>query len=249
MPTILANKRNNIEHFAAPSSAPVMSQPIILDFSAYRKKIAPRRLGLMLALLLLPALIVSALSATFLMGQLLGMKRYNAAPPQVSLALEPLPSEQLSPSRDAPAAAPSRQVDLVPILETLPLYASHKSRAKPVALPASGGMEVEVAPPTRQSRENSMFNEADDAFESGDTEQAVRLYTRVLESNPNDAEARANLVALWLSVASREDHAGRTGEALAAYDNALHNWRGSRETEEAIWVRMRFWEGKMATRH
>lgn len=243
MPTILAAKKNNIEHFAVPTSAPVMAQPIMLDFSATRKKTG---MGLGLVLFLLPALIASMLSAVFLMGQLMGMKRYTAAEPQVSLAMEPLPSQDLAADRDAPANTPEKQLNLVPILETLPLYASEKPRAKAVSLPnaARASVSLEVDPAGDLSHENNLLGEADTAVETGDTEQAIRLYTRLLERNSGDSEVRANLVALWLSAASREDNAGNTGEALAAYDNALRNWRGSRQTEEAIRARMHFLEGK-----
>ena len=103
-------------------------------------------------------------------------------------------------------------------------------------------MEVEAS--RNVAQENGLLAEADAAVDRGDHPRAIALYARVLRRNPDDTEVRRNLVALWLGEAAREDKAGNTGTALAAYANALRNWRGNAQMGEAIRARMDFLEAE-----
>ena len=75
------------------------------------------------------------------------------------------------------------------------------------------GESAPVQPPPTQSPE-TLFREADAAYEGGDFEQAVRLYEKLLKLQPDSIGARANLGAALA-------HAGRYDDAVFQYKEAL----------------------------
>src|ERR1035437_7847706 len=75
------------------------------------------------------------------------------------------------------------------------------------------GESSRVQPPPTQSAE-TLFKEADAAYEGGDFEQAIRLYEKFLKLQPDSIGVRANLGAALA-------HAGRYDDAVFQYKEAL----------------------------
>jgi tetratricopeptide (TPR) repeat protein len=137
------------------------------------------------------------------------------APTQENPALiAPLPQKAIS-GRDFSANPPPQTVDIIPLLEKLPVGGAVRPRN------ASFSIDVDEAVPQR-----NLAREAEEAALAGQTDVALRLYSQMLRAAPDDAVAQHNMAALLLEKAAYYDEQGRTGEALHAYQRSL-NYLGS----------------------
>jgi hypothetical protein len=144
--------------------------------------------------------------------------------------LTPLPSKALILGRDFQQTKATKKVDLVPILERLPI------NSRPVK--SNGYVEVENAPLLTQSA--NLQQQADNAVAAGNPEKAIQLYLKAVRINPKNEGLRSNCVALLLEQARSFDENNETDKALASYKKALSLWQGDAQTARSIKARIEF---------
>jgi tetratricopeptide (TPR) repeat protein len=147
-----------------------------------------------------------------------------AAAPLAGTALPPLPKEALGRN--------IKTVDIVPLLEKLPVNSAPARGAGP-----NNPIVVEDS---LNPNASDLQAEADVALESGDHRQAADLYTRAIAFDSRDAISRQNLVSLLLDVARRHDAAREWDAAFESYEKALRVWRGDKTIANSIRRRMQY---------
>jgi tetratricopeptide (TPR) repeat protein len=242
--------------------------PIIIDFSKTNKA-SPAYKNLLIAFCVLASFFIASLLALFVLAQQLNNLWHEAIPrattpiisaPTLSApipsahepaaafpatALIPLPSKALILGKDFQQTKnipknKAKNIDLVPILERLPLYEIQK--------PRDTRNTAHIAVETAHSVVNStaLQEQADNAVRNGDVQTAIALYTKAIRLTPDDTTLRSNVVALLLDQARSYDEAEQTAAAINAYKKALSFWTGRPDTAATIRARIRYLETKLS---
>lgn len=154
-------------------------------------------------------------------------KQPPAIPQQASLP-------ELSPKPVGPTEAGTMEA-LLPILRELPVGAGlEQHNALKQNTSASYAVAVDDAP------SGTLVEQAESAATEGRVNEAIRLYTKVLENDAGDNQTRHNLVALLLEKAATLDEQGSPIRAVRAYEQALSYWGREDATAQSIRARVAY---------
>lgn len=230
-------------------------QPMVIDFSSQRtKNLSPKILYVGFGFL--ASFVLTSLVALFIIGTQVNNlwrqaqqlpARYTTIHGQQAAqndpaaafpatTLTPLPSKAFIMGKDFQHARSAHQVDLVPMLERLPLNSQ-----RPAPSSRQRGF-VDVEPAQTPSQSSDLQQQADDALADGNTEKSIALYLKAIRINPDDETLRSNCVALLLQQARAFDENRETASAISAYRKAQILWRGDDQTSSAIKARIEFLE-------
>jgi hypothetical protein len=255
MPAVFVSKNDLPVPFTPVMTAGEgLAQPIFLDFSPPRKVAPPQRSSLIIICVLIAVVMVILTSAAFLFARFLPFHptvvqvAETAPPPPVDPVLSPMPRQDFVLSQGLYSAPPEEQtlppvadappsVGLIPILQTLPLYAKEKA---PVPTAPAANLSLHVETSADLADHDRFMREGDEAFSNGNAREAIGLYTLALQIVPQDNVARNNLAALWLDEAGVADNNGKWEKALSAYIKALHYVHHDPRMRASIRARARF---------
>ena len=256
------------QKIAAPIPAAVLNdgtatiQPIVMDFTKNRSMLFSSKI-LLIAFATPASFFIASLFALFVLTEqlnglwrevqtlrntpaiIVAKKEETKIEPEAAFpatTLTPLPSKSLIIGTDFQATKSEKKVDLVPMLQRLPLY------GKPAKTTTSHGnsqgsfIQVQTAP--ELSKSASLQQQADDALASGNTEKAIELYIKAVKISPRDLSLRSNCVALLLEQARFYDEHQERAQALTAYKKAQTLWQGDNETARGIKARIAYLEAK-----
>lgn len=237
-------------------AAPMPAQPMVIDFSKQRLwQPSPNILYALLGAII--SFFITSVVALFMLGdQLNHMWREaqhisaqsiqasavqnikNNDEPEAAFpatAIPPLPSKAFILGKDFQKSKGPEKLDLVPMLERLPVAQSPKP-----SLTTKSYIEVETS--RSQTKSERLQQQADEAIATGHINKAIELYMSAIKSAPNDVQLRSNCVALLLEQARAFDEQGEYQPAISAYKKAQSLWRGDAQTAKAIKARIQFLE-------
>lgn len=227
-----------------------VSQPIVIDFPKRRaQRLSPTVFHVISGICVL--LVIASMVALFILENqtrhlwreaqriMANHVESTSEPvPAFSAILSPLPDKAFHNKAfilgtDFQNPTSSRQLELAPMLEHLPIHAQPaKSRTSFV--------DVETEPAINKSAH--LQQQADKAVEDGQTGKAIDFYSRAIRLTPEDATLRNNCVALILRQARAFDEQNDTPHALALYKKAKSLWQGDTQTSRSIHERIVFLE-------
>ncbi|MBY0429108.1 MAG: tetratricopeptide repeat protein [Alphaproteobacteria bacterium] len=240
---------------APPTELAAMAsmQPMVIDFSKHRSRLISAKIiyGLFGAL---ASFLLTSLLALFILGEQINhlwreaqhvtadhvkiVTKKSDEPESAfpAATITPLPSKAFIMGKDFQKNKSSGKIDLVPILEKLPVYGQP---TKPIQ---HRGSFVEVETAVDVSKSTSLQAQADDAIASGQTNKGIDLYIRAVRLSPGNTALRSNAVALLLEQARSYDELGDVPNAIAAYKKAQGLWQGDVQTARSIKARIDFLE-------